>query len=103
MKNMWEFNEHPKSSGPDAGHKKDAAPAETMKDKRKGKAADDMANDLDADNPELAGDDAIGHDDVSKAARAVKTQAAKRGGEERIGNLSPEMPADTTKVGKGGL
>ena len=103
MKNMWEFNEHPKSSGPDAGHKKDAAPAETMKDKRKGKAADDMANDLDADNPELAGDDAIGHDDVSKAARAVKTQAAKRGGEERNGNLSPEMPADTTKVGKGGL
>lgn len=103
MKNMWEFNEHPKSSGPDADHKKGATAPETMKDKRKGKAADDMANDLDADNPELAGDDAVGHDDVSKAARAVKTQASKRGGEERIGDLSPEMPADTTKVGKGGL
>jgi hypothetical protein len=103
MKNMWEFNEHPKSSGPDAAHKKGAVPGETMKDKRKGKAADDMANDLDADNPELAGDDAKGHDDVSKAARAVKTQAAKRGSEERVGHLSPEMPVDTTKVGKGGL
>ena len=103
MKNMWEFNEHPKSSGPDADHKKGAVPAETMKDKRKGKAADDMANDLDADDPSIDDTEEKGHDDVSKAARAVKSQAPKRGGEERVGHLSPEMPVDTTKVGKGGL
>ena len=103
MKNMWEFNEHPKSSGPDADHKKGATAPETMKDKRKGKAADDMANDHDADNPSIDDTEEKGHDDVSKAARAVKSQAPKRGGEERVGHLSPEMPVDTTKVGKGGL
>lgn len=103
MKNMWEFNEHPKSSGPDADHKKGATAPETMKDKRKGKAADDMANDHDADNPSIDDTEEKSHDDVSKAARAVKSQAPKRGGEERVGHLSPEMPVDTTKVGKGGL
>jgi len=43
-----------------------------------------------------------GHDDVSKAGRAVKSQAPKRGSEPRIGDMTAEKPVDTTKAGKGG-
>ena len=61
------------------------AKAETMKDKRKGKAADDMAKDLDADNPSIDDTEELGHDDASKAGRVVKTQAKARLGDQ-LGN-----------------
>lgn len=61
------------------------AKAETMKDKRKGKAADDMAADLDADNPSIDDTEELGHDDASKAGRVVKTQAKARLGDQ-LGN-----------------
>lgn len=81
------------------------AKAETMKDKRKGKAADDMAKDLDADNPNLEKDDAQGHEDATKAGRAVKGQAPARPGEKRMGDtkiVNPVKGAVTTTTGKEG-
>lgn len=81
------------------------AKAETMKDKRKGKAADDMAKDHDADNPELAKDDAQGHEDATKAGRAVKGQAPARPGESRKGDtkiVNPVKGAVTSTTGKEG-
>lgn len=81
------------------------AKAETMKDKRKGKAADDMAKDHDADNPELAKDDAQGHEDATKAGRAVKGQAPARPGEKRMGDtkiINPVKGAVTSTTGKEG-
>lgn len=71
---------------------KGAAKAETMKDKRKGKGADDMANDLNADNPELAADDAKGHEDATKAGRVVSKQSPTRGQEKRVGDTSIVNP-----------
>lgn len=81
------------------------AKAETMKDKRKGKAADDMAKDHDADNPNLEKDDAQGHEDATKAGRAVKGQAPARPGEKRMGDtkiVNPVKGAVTTTTGKEG-
>jgi len=79
--------------------------AETMKDKRKGKGADDMAKDLDADNPNLEKDDAQGHEDATKAGRAVKGQAPARPGEKRMGDMkiiNPVKGAVTSTTGKEG-
>ena len=88
-----------------ADRTKGAAKAETMKDKRKGKAANDMAADHNADNPELRYDDAAGHEDATKAGRAVKGQAPMRPGEKRIGDkniLKPVKGAVTSTTGKEG-
>ena len=84
---------------------KGAANAETMKDQRKGKGANDMAADLNADNPELAKDDAAGHEDATKAGRAVKGQAPTRPGEKRVGDkniVNPVKGAVTSTTGKEG-
>ena len=79
--------------------------AETMKDKLKGKAALDMAKDANMDNPELAADDAKGHEDATKAGRAVKGQAPARPGEKRMGDtkiVNPVKGAVTSTTGKEG-
>jgi len=84
---------------------KGAAKAETMKDKFKGKAALDMAKDANMDNPELAADDAKGHEDATKAGRAVKGQAPMRPGETRVGDkniVNPVKGAVTRTTGKEG-
>lgn len=94
-----------KESKTHADRTKGAAKAETMKDKRKGKPANDMANDLDADNPELAADDAKGHEDATKAGRAVKGQAPARPGEKRMGDtkiVNPVKGSVTSTTGKEG-
>lgn len=88
-----------------ADRTKGAAKAETMKDQRKGKGANDMAADLNADNPELRYDDAAGHEDATKAGRAVKGQAPTRPGEKRMGDksiLRPVKGAVTSTTGKEG-
>lgn len=84
---------------------KGATKPEMMKDKLKGKGAQDMASDADMDNPELAADDAKGHEDATKAGRAVNTQAPTRGGEKRVGDKSivnPAKGAVTKTTGKEG-
>lgn len=84
---------------------KGATKPETMKDKLKGKGAQDMAKDADMDNPELAADDAQGHEDATKAGRAVNNQAPTRGGEKRIGDkniVNPVKGAVTKTTGKEG-
>lgn len=84
---------------------KGATKPETMKDKLKGKGAQDMAKDADMDNPELAADDAKGHEDATKAGRAVNNQAPTRGGEKRIGDkgiVNPVKGAVTSTTGKEG-
>ena len=94
-----------KESKTHADRTKGASKAETMKDKRKGKPANDMANDLDADNPELAADDAKGHEDATKAGRAVKGQAPARPGEKRMGDtkiVNPVKGSVTSTTGKDG-
>ena len=70
-----------------AKHYKGAAKAETMKDKRKGKAADDMAKDHDADSPEVKKD---ANKEALKTAQAVgvSKQAPARNGDQRKGDLS---------------
>lgn len=81
------------------------AKAETMKDKLKGKGAQDMAKDANMDNPELAADDAKGHEDATKAGRAVKGQAPARPGEKRMGDtkiVNPVKGAVTVTTGKEG-
>ena len=88
-----------------ADRTKGAAKAETMKDKFKGKAALDMAKDANMDNPELAADDAKGHEDATKVGRAVKGQAPARPGEKRMGDksiLRPVKGAVTSTTGKEG-
>lgn len=88
-----------------ADRTKGAANAETMKDKRKGKGANDMAADLNADNPELRYDDAAGHEDATKAGRVVKGQAPMRPGETRVGDkniVNPVKGAVTRTTGKEG-
>lgn len=88
-----------------ADRTKGASKAETMKDKLKGKAALDMAKDADMDNPELAADDAKGHEDATKAGRAVKGQAPLRPGEKRMGDtkiVKPVKGAVTSTTGKEG-
>jgi len=88
-----------------ADRTKGASKAETMKDKFKGKAALDMAKDANMDNPELAADDAKGHEDATKAGRAVKGQAPARPGEKRMGDksiLRPVKGAVTSTTGKEG-
>jgi hypothetical protein len=82
---------------------KGATKPETMKDQRKGKGAEDMAKDLDADSPELAADDAKGHEDATKAGRVVSKQAPTRGGEQRKGDINivnPVKGAVTKTTGK---
>ena len=64
-----------------------------------------MAADLNADNPELAKDDAAGHEDATKAGRAVKGQAPTRPGEKRVGDkniVNPVKGAVTSTTGKEG-
>jgi hypothetical protein len=88
-----------------ADRTKGASKAETMKDKFKGKAALDMAKDANMDNPELAADDAKGHEDATKAGRAVKGQAPTRPGEKRVGDkniVNPVKGAVTRTTGKEG-
>jgi len=88
-----------------ADRTKGASKAETMKDKLKGKAALDMAKDANMDNPELAADDAKGHEDATKAGRAVKGQAPARPGEKRMGDkniVNPVKGAVTSTTGKEG-
>ena len=88
-----------------ADRTKGASKAETMKDKFKGKAALDMAKDANMDNPELAADDAKGHEDATKAGRAVKGQAPARPGEKRMGDkniVNPVKGAVTSTTGKEG-
>jgi hypothetical protein len=88
-----------------ADRTKGASKAETMKDKFKGKAALDMAKDANMDNPELAADDAKGHEDATKAGRAVKGQAPARPGEKRVGDkniVNPVKGAVTSTTGKEG-
>ena len=88
-----------------ADRTKGASKAETMKDKFKGKAALDMAKDANMDNPELAADDAKGHEDATKAGRAVKGQAPARPGEKRVGDkniVNPVKGAVTRTTGKEG-
>lgn len=94
-----------KESKTHADRTKGAAKAGTMKDKRKGKPANDMANDLDADSPEIAADDAKGHEDATKAGRAVKGQAPARPGEKRMGDtkiVNPVKGSVTSTTGKEG-
>jgi hypothetical protein len=68
-----------------AERSKGGASAETMKDKRKGKAADDMAKDHDADSPALVKDAEEGHDDASKAGRVTKLSKLLPG-DKRVGD-----------------
>jgi hypothetical protein len=68
---MWEAAAPKKDK-----HVPASASDEEMKDKLKGKGAEDMAKDADMNNPEVALDDEEGHDDVVKAGRAVKKQAS---------------------------
>jgi hypothetical protein len=79
-----------------AERSKGAAPTQSWKEIRKGKGANDMAQDHDADDPKLVKDDEEGHDDASKAGRATKLSKL-RPGEKRVGHLNPEKPKDTTK------
>jgi len=95
LEQMWEAAVQAKQGG--AGK-----PQETMKDKFKGKAAQDMAKDADMDNPEMTADDSKGHEDATKAGRVTK-QAPTRGGEKRIGDKSivnPVKGAVTSTTGK---
>ena len=70
LQQMWEEADRKK-------HTKGATPPETMKDKLKGKGAEDMASV--ADNPEVNDDDEKGHDDASKAGRVTKKAPARNG------------------------
>lgn len=100
MKRMFEksYDEKPKIKSDRSQHAGDAPPPETQKDMRSGKGADKMAKDLDADSPDADDKEEQGHDDVSKAGRAVAKQSPTRGGEKRTGDLKPQIPKDTTKV-----
>lgn len=60
-----------------ASHGPAGKPKDEPKDAFKGKGAQDMAKDLDFDNPELAADDEKGHDDATKAGRVTKAAPAR--------------------------
>jgi len=65
----------------------------------------EFAKQHDADSPELTKDDAEGHEDATKAGRAVKSQAPTRGGEKRMGDkniVNPVKGAVTSTTGKEG-
>jgi hypothetical protein len=68
-----------------------AAKAETWKSLRKGKGAEDMAKDTNADTPEMAADDSAGHEDATKAGRVTK-QAPNRGNDQRKGDTKIVKP-----------
>ena len=96
LEQMWEAAAQAKT-GVDGKYQ------ETMKSKFKGKGANDMAKDANMDNPELAADDAKGHEDATKAGRVVKGQAPARPGEKRMGDikiLRPVQGAVTKTTGK---
>ena len=96
LEQMWE-------AAAQAKHGVDGKYQETMKSKFKGKGANDMAKDANMDNPEVAADDAKGHEDATKAGRVVKGQAPARPGEKRMGDikiLRPVQGAVTKTTGK---
>ena len=95
MKGMWES----KGAVADKKAKTDSKgqPADDQDDSLKGKGAVDMAKDIDASAVDTTkvpkgGDDEVGHDDASKAGRAVKSQSPTRGNEPRIGDKSILKP-----------
>lgn len=96
LEQMWE-------AAAQAKHGVDGKYQETMKSKFKGKGANDMAKDVNMDNPEVAADAKQGHADASKAGRVVKGQSPTRGGEKRMGDikiLRPVQGAVTKTTGK---
>jgi hypothetical protein len=67
------------------------------------KGEKDFADKHDKDDPKLAADDADGHEDATKAGRAVKSQSGTRGNEPRIGDktiVNPVKGAVTKTTGK---
>jgi hypothetical protein len=87
-----------------ASRTKGATAPEGIMDKESPKSKE-FAKKHDADSPELAADDAQGHEDATKAGRAVNNQAPTRGGEKRIGDKSivnPVKGAVTKTTGKEG-
>ena len=77
-----------------AKHYKGATKPESMLDKFKGKGAQDMAKDNNVGNPKHAEitPEEEGHEDATKAGRAVSKQAPVRGGESRKGDTSIVNP-----------
>src|SRR6056300_183346 len=81
---------------------KGATKPEGIMDKESPKAKE-FANMHDADNPKVAKDDAEGHEDATKAGRAVKNQSPTRPGEKRVGDkniVNPVKGAVTKTTGK---
>lgn len=78
----------------DKQHTKGATKPETMLDKYKGKGAQDMAKDNNVGNPKHAEitPEEEGHEDATKAGRAVSKQAPVRRGESRKGDTSIVNP-----------
>tara|TARA_R110002153_G_scaffold37175_2_gene109271 strand:+ start:503 stop:1444 length:942 start_codon:yes stop_codon:yes gene_type:complete len=72
---------------------KGATKGETIFDKYKGKGANDMADDADAKDPKVpkGGDDAVGHEDATKAGRAGK-QSPLRPNDAKIGDKKVVNP-----------
>ena len=67
------------------------------------KGEKEFADKHDKDDPKLAADDADGHEDATKAGRAVKSQSGTRGNEPRIGDktiVNPVKGAVTKTTGK---
>ena len=67
------------------------------------KGAKDFADKHDKNDPKLAADDSVGHEDATKAGRAVKSQSGTRGNEPRIGDktiVNPVKGAVTKTTGK---
>jgi hypothetical protein len=67
------------------------------------KGEKDFADKHDKDDPKLAADDSAGHEDATKAGRAVKSQSGTRGNEPRIGDktiVNPVKGAVTKTTGK---
>jgi len=77
-----------------AKHYKGATKPESMLDKFKGKGAQDMAKDNNVGNPKHAEitPEEEGHEDATKAGRAVSKQAPVRRGESRKGDTSIVNP-----------
>ena len=82
-----------------ADHYKSATPVETMKDKYKGDAADEMAKDHNAHSVKHADitPEEIGHNDAVKAGKATK-QSAPRGSADKLSSGAPKTPEKVKKV-----
>ena len=88
-----------------AKHYKSASKPETMLDRYKGASAKKMATDNNIDSPEEADitPEEQGHEDATKAGRAVTKQAPVRRGESRKGDtkiVNPVKGAVTKTTGK---